>query len=174
MKRSVLLTGLCTVGFFLIAWRSPRWPQGTPEKTQARQNEIEGVWTEVCQEMDGKLMSMLPMVGPAHLNFPGPNVVRLWKISKKKIEIGPENHLFPQGQYTYELNPGNKAGAIDLIRLDKIEKEKWRAIYFLKDDYLICVGVYGISRPETFTTSEKPPTTLYILRRGNLKNQFPR
>jgi uncharacterized protein (TIGR03067 family) len=176
MNRILLAGSVLTV--FLILCGSSLWPQDAPVKAPAGGNPIEGGWTLVCSEVEGKVVSQLPSFSGATLprGAPGGGAVPyLWKISRERIETGPDNHLFPQGRFSYELNPGKQAGAMDWVPLDKeggkIVAEKQRAIFFVKDDYLlVCSSQDGATaRPEKFSTSSAPRTVLYVLRRTNLK-----
>jgi hypothetical protein len=169
MKRGSMVIGLGILAFSLIGWRSPLYPQEKPSGKKAKPPEIEGLWIEVSRESEGKMVSSLP---EPH-NRIGSTVVFLWKISKDKIETGPDNHLFPMIRMIYEFIPGNKAGMIDLIPLDKngkkMVKDKSQAIYVLKDDWLfICWSTE--MRPETFATfGNGPKRELCVLRRSKVK-----
>ncbi len=171
MKHALLLTGLCIIGLSLIAPPSSLWAQATALNMQLKQKELEGVWTQVCYEIDGEVMSSLP--GSGHPNFPGAaaTVPYLWKISKDYIELGPDNHLFPNSRFSYELSPDRKIGAMDLVAIgqdgQKIGQGKLRALYSMQDDYMI-VCWNRDARPENFTTSKKAKGWLFILRRGKL------
>ncbi len=181
MRRRVLLASLCLAWCFLFSWRSSVCPQETPEKTKPKPNPIEGEWIEICRDRAGHFMSMLPELRPA-IGQMGLNVSYVWKITKETIDMGPdEKDRFPQYRYTYKLNPGGQADALDLnleardlYVLDKTQRRKiddkhrkQTAIYFVKGDYLmICIG--GDARPKSFTSSKDNPTMITILRRGKL------
>ncbi len=177
MKRSLFLTGFGILGFFLMSWGSPLWPQETPAKKKAKAHEIEGFWTQGHSETDGD--STPSMMNPARTRvgqMSGPGGIWtdtgpiFWKFSKEEVELG-----FPQFWNHYQLNPGGKKGAIDMIPLDKkgkkIEKVKLKGIYFLKENILIICYSYdpGEPRPKAFTTSAQSKSRLVILRRGKLK-----
>lgn len=186
MKRCVFLTSMCMVWFFLLSWQSLLYPQGESGKTQPKPKAIEGFWTEISYEKEGEIITMLPDPIP-RLNAPITGYY-LWKISKETIEMGPDRKdRFPMYRYTYKLNPGSQADAIDLnldaVNLEIADKEKRRklnanekktqpAIYFVSGNYLmICIG--RDSRPKSFTTSEDNHNRVHILRRGKLKSTGP-
>src|SRR5262249_24290926 len=132
------------------------------KKGQPKVKTIEGVWTAISKETEGEIISMLPDPIP-RLNAPITGYY-LWKISKETIEMGPDFDEFPLQRYTYKLNPGGQADALDLIPSDKKE-HKGMAIYSLKNDYMmICFG--RNARPKWFSSSIENPTTIHILRRG--------
>jgi hypothetical protein len=93
----------------------------------------------------------------------------IWKITKKKVEIvGRPSDL--------EIDPGGKAGWLNLYTLDKNGKRTqfmWRAIYQVADDYLlICAGT-GTDpvRPTRFSTSpqDKKLRYVYMFRRSSVQ-----
>jgi uncharacterized protein (TIGR03067 family) len=143
-----------------MIWTSPVFPHAKPGENKHKPNELEGIWTLVSEENEGRVLSFLPRSSGNAGDF-----VLLWKISKDEIDMG--------NRYAYELNPKKQPGTIDLIRLDKdgkkILKDRGLAIYFIKDDWLfICEG--QDKRPDAFTTSGKPSAWfLLVLRRGELK-----
>ena len=159
----LFLSLVCAWAFF---------PEAAPGQKKTRTNGIEGIWTEVVSELEGGVIWSLPTATPTLGTGMVPSVPILWKFSKDKIETGPDTGLFPLTQGTYELNPGNKIGAIDVIGFDKQgkkdERDQWHAIYSLNDDWLIICGSKGM-RPDTFTTGGKSDRGLIVLRRGKLK-----
>ena len=171
MTYRILWIALVSLTFFPIAWGSPLSSQESAGEKKGKPNEIEGVWTQAFLENRGKVDSCLPGI----LGQPNPRapVPHLWKISKEKMEVGPDNDKFPALRVAYELNPNNKAGTMDLVAIDKDgkknPKEKWQAIYVLKDDWLFICWSQN-ERPESFTTTGKSISrVLYVLRRGKLK-----
>jgi uncharacterized protein (TIGR03067 family) len=167
MKRSVVLTGLGILAFFAMAWASPVSSLEAPSEEKIPK-EIEGLWTEIWCENGGKETAITwPLREPD-------SPPKIWKFFKEEIQVGWDDHMFPQCRFTYKLNPGNKAGAIDFIGSEKnkpeLGKGTWQAIYLQKDDYLIICWDKD-ERPAGFTTSGKtrPTRWLYILRRGQLK-----
>jgi uncharacterized protein (TIGR03067 family) len=183
MKRSVLLTGLGILGFFLMTWGSPLCPQEAPAQKKAKSHEIEGIWTQVHSETDGDSSPSMRNPGydpPGPMRGTGGNGSGLgqyvWKFSKEEVGSGwIEDQSFPIFRSHYQLDPDGKMGAMDMIPLDKqgkkMEKEKVNGIYFLKDDILIICFAYenGAPRPEGFTTSALSKSRLVFLRRGKLK-----
>ena len=171
MGRQRMLIAFLSLGLLVIPLQSGTWPEAKPGKKRAKGSEIEGVWTQAFDENQGRLRCFLP--GAIHPDpFASPDA-RLWKISKDIIEIGPDNKLFPQHRWSYQLNPENKPGAMNIIPLNKDGEKRpdiWLGIYYLRDDYLMINLSIEALRPEKFTTTAMPNTTwLYVLRRGKLK-----
>ena len=172
MKWTVSMNGFGVVVVLLTAWL-PVWPQDLSADKKAKPSPIDGVWTWVSWENQGRVVSFLPRRPPAvglGMVETGPY---LWMISKNEIQCGPDDGGFiPLQRYTFELNPGNKEGLIDLVSYSKngqkVVETKLPAIYALIDDYLlICMSEE--TRPESFSTSGKPATrNLVVLRRGKL------
>ncbi len=164
MKRGVLLIGSGILAFFLTEWESALRSQDVPAEKKIPK-EMEGLWQEIWVENGGKETAI---AWPPRENPDAPP--KIWKFFKEEIQVGTDNHLFPECWFTYKLNPENKAGTIDFLGSDKnkpeLGKGTWRAIYFQKDDYLlICMDRDG--RPASFTTEKTRPTRwLYVLRRG--------
>ncbi len=170
MKRIIVITGI----FCMILLIQPHNPQGASLETNLTKNEtILGIWTVIYYENGGDYFSSIELAwlngtisNPNPRGYGGPFI---WKISKEKIEVGPDNWRFPTGQYTYILNPGGEKGTIDKVntRGGAINK----AIYFLKDDLLvICGAIHNAPRPRIFTTTPVPNHTwMHILRRGKLR-----
>ena len=170
MRHSVALAMLCIVG--IVPWFGHTLfsSQVVPTEKQDKEKGLEGVWTQICYEAGGRVVSLLPTPsigkqGPKG----GPPGFFTATFTKDTFETGPDNSRVPPTKCAYLLNPGNKTGAIDFTPLDKdgkaITKDKIEAIYLLKDDYLIICR--SVVRPEHFTTSLAPnTTTLGIYRRG--------
>ena len=173
MRYFFVLTGLFAVGLSPVIWDSPLWPHVAPADSQNNETALQGVWTLVCHEIEGKVTSSLPApFFGKQAPKGGPPKAFLARFNKDVFETGPDNPLVPPNRNTYVLNPANKIGAMDITPLDKdakpIIKDKIEAIYLLKDDYLIICQ--GVVRPEHFTTSLAPKTTiLSIYRRGKQK-----
>ena len=171
MKCGLIL--ICLTVVAAGGFQSILWSKEGPEKKPIKESGIDGVWSELCRENGGKLVSSRPQINPN----PKPTdakAPRLWKISKTKIEKGPDDDTFPSEQWSIELHPGNKLGTIDGVLLDKDGKKsaehKWQAIYQLKDDYLLVCLSLDKARPERFTTSgASNGTFLFLLRRGRHK-----
>ena len=166
MRHAGLLIFLGFLGGSLMVCAAPLYPHTPHGEKKAKPNEIEGVWTWVSEENEGRVVSFSPAPARALGTGPAGHGMLLWKISKDEIEM--VSH-----RCAYELHPENKPGTMDLIPLDKngkkLLKEKHVAIYFLTDDWLFICSSPEV-RPESFTTSGKPPSRfLHLLRRGELK-----
>lgn len=176
MRHCFIVAGLCISSFFLLSWRSSPCPQEAPGKAKSTPNSIEGEWFQISSEMEGGVGSSLPDTRPP---MPGELTITdyyIWRITGKTIEMGPDKEgWFPQWRDTYELNPDNQEGTIDITSLDEgreNEKEdkpkRTRGIYFVKGDYLlICIG--RDARPKDFTSSKDNPNRVFVLRRGKLR-----
>jgi uncharacterized protein (TIGR03067 family) len=173
MNRGVIIVG-SAISLFAAA-HAVLWPQGPTDEKHSKETGIDGVWTELFREHAGKLESSQP-VRKVKPDPSDPKVNRLWKISKDKIEKGPDDASFPTERWNCKLHPAGKPGELDGVLLDKNGKEnpeqKWKGIYQIKGDYLIvCFNLDDPPvRPEKLATSAKSNGTfLFILRRGKLK-----
>jgi uncharacterized protein (TIGR03067 family) len=190
MKRSCTMIGLATLAIMCIGWQPAVWPQ---EKPGTVVDQLQGFWTLVLREDDGEgMMSglniMLPDLQKSIGSGPLPRMT-LWKITKDEIQLGyEEDGKFvvdsrPGSRGVFELNAGNKAGAIDWFDLgkdgQKIIASRGRGLYDLKGNYLmVCWNVAKAEeRPESFATQPKAKAvqrSVSVFRRGKLEGQGPR
>jgi len=155
----------------------PQQPDGDAPQQVREVKEILGSWTEIYVESRDEYFSSLYYSWQS-LDGPPPTKKEryyptLVKFGKSSIEVGPNRKgHFPTKRYQYELNVENRDDTIDLTLLDKEGKalSKHRGIFHLvKDDLLIvCYALEDGPRPERFVSSMKPPSTMVILRRGEL------